>query len=55
MTEKAVKEFKRLWEEVQGGAHGCRIPLKGSGSMAYDISYRLAEQVYQRGISLVRG
>lgn len=55
MTEKAVKEFKRLWEEVQGGAHGCRIPLKGSGSMAYDISYRLAEQVYQRGISLERG
>ena len=55
MTEKAVKEFTRLWKEMQGSAHGCQVPLEGSESMAYDISYRLAEQVYQKGISLERG
>ena len=55
MTEKAVKEFTRLWKEMKGSAHGCQVPLEGSESMAYDISYRLADQVYQRGISLERG
>ena len=44
MTEEAVSGFRQLWTGKDW--------MEGDVSMAYDISYRLAERVYKKGKAL---